>query len=401
VLWLDRLKVVLRTLRYRDAWRLRPRQSLAMLRYLRQTRPTWRAGEAELNVYSPPIGGPAYARYLRGLRRMSRNEWTPLVAHVSVTDRCPYRCPRCSNVARGDGDPTTASLLRVIEELRAAGTCRVALTGGEPTLRHDLAEIVAACGADLSPVLFTSGYGLDAGRARELRRAGLAAAFVSLDHFLADEHDRSRGQAGAFQQALAAIRACREAGLYTAVQAVVVPSLLDDERFERFLAFCDGLGVHEVMLLEETPMGDRRTSAAEDQAVRRRLAAAQLRAACDAAMPKVSSMSWLESPECLGCQAGFSFLYVAAGGEVAPCDFVPLSFGNVHQLGVQAIHNRMIGLLRRPSSTCLARELRKRYARQSDWPTCWADTQTILRDYDPGPPPKLLRYLCDVHEYTV
>ena len=399
-LWLDRLKVVLRTLRYGDAWRLRPRQSLGMLRYLRHSRPTWRAGEAEMNVYSPPVGSPAYARYLRGLRQMSRGQWTPLVAHVSVTDRCPYHCRRCSNVARSDDDPTTASLTRVIEELRAAGTCRIAFTGGEPLLRDDLPELVAACGPDLSPVLFTSGYNLDASRAQALQRAGLAAAFVSLDHFSPDEHDQGRGQTGAFHQALDAIRACREVGLYTAVQAVVMPSLLDRGRLEQFFAFCDSLDVHEVMLLEETPIVACQTNAAEDVTIRERLTAAHLLAARDATMPKISSMSWLESPECLGCQAGFSFLYVTPRGEVTPCDFVPLSFGNVHELGVEAIHDRMVGLLKQPSSTCLARKLRMRYGERRDWPIRWEDTQTLLQDYDPGPLPKLLRYLSHGRRHT-
>jgi MoaA/NifB/PqqE/SkfB family radical SAM enzyme len=172
-----------------------------------------------------------------------------------------------------------------------------------------------------------------------------------------------------------------------------MPSLLDGGRLERFFAFCDGLDVQEVMLLEETPIADRRTSPAEDEVIRRRLAAAQLRAARDATMPKVSSMSWLESPKCLGCQAGFSFLYVTARGEVAPCDFVPLSFGNIYELGVRVIHDRMLGLLKRPSSICLARRLRIRYGQRSDWPIRWEDAQTILRDYDPGSPPELLRYL--------
>jgi MoaA/NifB/PqqE/SkfB family radical SAM enzyme len=394
-LWFDRLKVVLRTLRYREAWRMRPRQAIGMLRFLRHTRPIWHNGEAELNVYSPPVGGPAYARYLGGVQRMARNEWTPLVAHVSVTDRCAYRCPRCSNAGQHSPDPPLDSLLRIIEQLRGAGTCRVALTGGEPLLRDDLSEIVAACGPELSAVLFTSGYRLDTSRAMALKRAGLAAAYVSLDYFLPAEHDRSRGQSGAFDQALAAIRACREAGLCTAVQAVVMPSLLDNGRLEQFLAFCDGLNVQEAMLLEEMPMAAGQANPTDDEAVRRALVAAHLRSAHDATMPKVSSMSWLESPECLGCQAGFSFLYITAGGEVTPCDFVGLSFGNIHELGLPAIHDRMLALFHRPSSACLARRLPMRYGEPNGRPLPWDDVRKVLRDYDPGPPPRLLQYLAD------
>jgi MoaA/NifB/PqqE/SkfB family radical SAM enzyme len=395
MLWRDRFKVVLRTLRYGEAWRLGPRQAFAMLRFLRHTRPVWHDGEAELNVYSPPVGGPAYARYLDGVQRMARNEWSPLVAHLSVTDRCVYRCSRCSNAAQHSPDPPLDSLLGIIEELRTAGTCRIALTGGEPLLRADLPEIVAACGPELSPVLFTSGDGLSADRAAALKQSRLAAAYISLDHFLPVEHDRSRGCPGAFDQALAAIRACREADLYTAVQAVVTPALLEDERLEQFVAFCDGLDVQDIMLLEEMPMAADQASAADDEAVRRALVAAHLRSARDPAMPKVSSMSWLESPDCLGCQAGFSFLYMTAGGEVTPCDFVPLSFGNIHELGLPAIHDRMSRLLHRPSSACLARRLRMRYGGPSGRPVSWHGTQQILHDYDPGPPPRLLQSFAD------
>jgi MoaA/NifB/PqqE/SkfB family radical SAM enzyme len=370
-----------------------------MLKLLLSSRPTWRAGEAEINVYCPPVGSPAYARYLRGLRQIGRDRWIPLVVHISVTDRCPYSCRRCSNLAQSGRDPPMELLARLADELRAAGTCRVALTGGEPLMRDDLPAIMEACGRNLSPVLFTSGHGLDAPRARQLRRAGLTAAFVSLDHFRAKEHDRVRGQAGAFEQAIRAIRVCREAGLYTAAQAVVGPSLLGEGELERFLAFCDGLETHEVMLLEPISMDSCSTEANREEAIRERLAAAHLRAARDATMPKVSSMSWLESPECLGCQAGLSFLYVSTRGDVFPCDFVPVSFGNVYQVGVQEIQSRLKRLLRRPSSACLARELFKVYGRDRAWPLSWDETQAFLHDYNPGSMPKLLRYFCHANEH--
>lgn len=392
-LWLDRLKVVFRTLAYREAWGFRPRQSLGMLRYLLATRPTWRNGEAEMNVYSPPVGSAAYGRYLRSLRCMGRGEWMPMVVHVSVTDRCPYRCARCSNVVQGQDDPPLENLVRLAHELRSAGTCRVALTGGEPLLRQDLASIIRACGPDLSPVLFTSGDGLDLDKARELHDAGLAAVFVSMDHFLADEHDQVRGKPGAFDRAVAAMRACRESGLYTAAQAVVGPSLLEEGRLEQFLTFCQQLGTHEVMLLEEVPV---RGDVAPDNlgVTRQRLADIQLRSARDTALPKVSSMSWLESPDCLGCQAGFSFLYISAQGEVFPCDFVPVSFGNVYELGIEAIHQHMQQVLRRPSSTCLAHVLRKRYRGTAGQTLPWKAAQTILQDYDPGPLPRMMQDYC-------
>jgi MoaA/NifB/PqqE/SkfB family radical SAM enzyme len=175
--------------------------------------------------------------------------------------------------------------------------------------------------------------------------------------------------------------------------------LLGAGQLERFLAFCDALEAHEVMLLEPMPMGSRSADMNSEEAIRQRLAAAHLRAARDATMPKVSSMSWLEGPECLGCQAGLSFLYVSARGEVFPCDFVPVSFGNVYQLGVHEIQCRLKRLLRRPSSACLARDLFKVYGRDRAWPLSWEETQAFLHDYNPGSMPKLLRYFCHANEH--
>jgi MoaA/NifB/PqqE/SkfB family radical SAM enzyme len=284
-------------------------------------------------------------------------------------------------------------LSRVLDDLRAAGTTRLALTGGEPLLRDDLPAIVEACGPELSPLLFTSGFGLDAKLARALHQAGLSAAFVSLDHFSANQHDLIRGRAGAFAKAVEAIHACLDAGIYTAVQAVVEPSLLQPGVLEQFLDFCSDLGVHEIMLLEAISIGADREAVTLDETGRSHLADLHRHAASDASMPKVSSMAWLESPECLGCQAGFTFLYITAQGEAFACDFVPASFGNVFDLGIAEIQRRMVRLLKRPSRACLALQLPKLYGEQPTQPFTWDQTQAVLEHYEPGPLPGMLEYV--------
>ncbi|MFI5379120.1 MAG: radical SAM/SPASM domain-containing protein [Tepidisphaerales bacterium] len=394
MLWFDRLRVVLRTMRYREAWSFRPGQSLAFLRYLAQMRPTWRGGVAEINAYTPPVGGESYRRYLAGLRRMSRGQWVPLVAHVSVTDRCAYGCKWCSNFGRLPEDRPLADMRRMIDDLRSAGTARVALTGGEPLLREDLSQIVEICGAEMSPLLFTSGQGMKPGRVRELASAGLAAVFVSLDHSGPGEHDRIRGMAGAFDGAVEAIRRFLDAGIYTAAQAVVTSELLRPGQMDAYLQFCGRIGVHEVMLLEPVPVGPRPVSDAPDPDTRKLLADLHRRSSRDSRLPKVSSMSHLESPECLGCQAGFSFVYISASGDVFPCDFAPASFGNVFEVGMEEILRRLGRTLKGPSQTCLALRLRDLCGPGREYPLQWDETRAVLGDYVPGPPPAMSRCLC-------
>ena len=148
------------------------------------------------------------------------------------------------------------------------------------------------------------------------------------------------------------------------------------------------------MLLEPVAVGDRELNDYLDESHRKKLVDLHLQSSWDSKLPKVSSMSWLESGECLGCQAGMSFIYISAQGEVFPCDFVPISFGNVYEIGLPAILKRMHLLLKRPSKCCLALRLKKYYRDKGGLFFTWEQCQEMLQNYDPGPMPELFKYLC-------
>ncbi len=391
-MWRERLRAVWLNVRRREAWRLPARSARGLLRALATTRPARATSGTIVYANCPPLEGEPYRRYLRGLARVARGERVPLVAHIAVTDRCAYACARCSNAGTRTEDPPLQHLEELLCALAAAGTASVALTGGEPSLREDLCDVVAACRGRISPILFTSGRGCDRARAEALRRAGLDAVFVSLDHFEAARHDAIRGEEGAFARALEAIEACLGAGLYTAAQAVVDPALADETVLGEFLSCAKKLGVHDVVLLEPMPGGRTPEAAAPlDAAQKARLAAFHARAARDRSLPKVTAMPFFEGPECFGCQAAFTFLYARADGEIFPCDFAPFSFGNVYESGLAAILARMARLVPGPSRECMAYALRRRLAPGERVPVTWVRTEELLCGYAPGEPPELMR----------
>jgi len=382
-----RFAAALATLRCPEAWTLPPRVSRAMLRMLSATRPAGALTGTITVLDCPPLGSPAFRSYLRGLKRVARGERVPLVAHLAVTDRCPNRCARCSNLPAGGGDPPAEALTRLIAELRAAGTASLAFTGGEPCLRPDLEGLVAGCAPEVAAIIFTAGPGLSPARARELRSAGLVGAFVSLDHYRPEVHDRIRGRQGAFRESLAAIEACRRAGLYTAAQVAADGALLADGELEHFLETCRGLGLHDVVLLQPVPV---RGPGPAPEFPRERLAALHRRAARDRRLPKVTALPFIEGPELLGCQAGVTFLYVNTAGEVFPCDLAPVSFGNVFELGLSAVLERMKRFLPGPSRQCLGLWLAQAGGAR---PLPWPQTEELMRGWEPGEPPELARLL--------
>jgi pyrroloquinoline quinone biosynthesis protein E len=134
---------------------------------------------------------------------------------AELTYACPLHCPYCSNPLNlGDysDELTTAQWQRVLAEAKELGVLQLHLSGGEPLLRRDLAEIVRrASELGLYTNLITSALGLSAGRAEELCAAGLDHVQISVQ---ADEPALSDRLAGtrSFERKVAAARLVKELG---------------------------------------------------------------------------------------------------------------------------------------------------------------------------------------------
>jgi cyclic pyranopterin phosphate synthase len=154
---------------------------------------------------------------------------------VSLTDRCNLRCRYCMPAEGLNWQPTPEILtqpeiLRLLQLFRALGIRQVRLTGGEPLLRADLAELVAA----LQPLQFekisltTNGVLLPA-RMPALYRAGLRSLNLSLDSLIAERFATltRRDQAPAVMAALEHLKHYPD--LEIKLNVVLLRGLNDDE----------------------------------------------------------------------------------------------------------------------------------------------------------------------------
>ncbi|MDN3566523.1 pyrroloquinoline quinone biosynthesis protein PqqE [Paeniroseomonas aquatica] len=162
----------------------------------------------------------------------------PLALLAELTHRCPLRCPYCSNptALTGPGEELdTATWARVFAEAAELGCLQLHLSGGEPTARRDILDLVrAAGGAGLYTNLITAGVLLDAGRLAALAEAGLDHVQLSVQDAEAGSADRIGGYAGGHAKKLAVGRLVTAAGLPLTLNAVVhrqnldrLPALID------------------------------------------------------------------------------------------------------------------------------------------------------------------------------
>jgi radical SAM protein with 4Fe4S-binding SPASM domain len=356
---LQRQAAILQTLRYEGYRRLSWRQLLRMNRLLASEKLVEHGGMHVFNSFLPPFPSRAFESLANGVADLARSVSAPVSAYLAVTDACRYRCAHCSKAGR-KGEPLGFDdWAQVVAETQDRGVAIVGFTGGEPLLFGRLEELIARVDDRSVSLLFTTGDGLTAARARSLADAGLFGAAVSLDSFDEAEHDAGRGAPGAFRAAVAAIGNLREAGLYAMAQVMATRKRCDPAWLKRYLAFVRSLGVEEVRLLEPMPCGrllDGHDMWRISDEQRERLKRLHFETNRDRTTPKVSSFAFIEDVSRYGCGAGFQHFYVDALGNVQPCDFTPVSFGNVRREPLAAILGRMQEAFARPRGTCFMLE---------------------------------------------
>jgi len=321
---------LLKTLRANPAMlRVRPRAGLFMAHYMSKFAVKRAGDNLILHSHLPPLTSPAYSRFVK--QHLVSRLPGPSHAQIGLTPMCPQNCAYCYNKQRKGEPMSTRTILRVIDDLKELGVVWFGFTGGEPLLNPDLGDITAHAATDAAVKLFTTGCGLTPVLATGLADAGMFSVAVSLNHWEAARHDASRRYPGSFDAALNALRVFKAvAGLHVSVSSILDPEMTHNGDVERLLTFLESLGIDEAWLSEMKPSLDAswQDGAAITEEERRRLVALQ-----DAYNKRggmtVNYLGHFEGAEQFGCNAGCKMVYVDAFGEVSPCVFLPMSFGNV------------------------------------------------------------------------
>ena len=149
----------------------------------------------------------------------------PLAVLAEVTHRCPLQCPYCSNpveLDRGGTELTTEEWKKVLTELAEMGVLQIHFSGGEPTARKDLVELVQhASDVGLYSNLITSAVLLTKEKLAALADAGLCHVQISFQGNEPVVANRVAGLKQAHQKKLEVAKWTRELDLPLTVNAVM------------------------------------------------------------------------------------------------------------------------------------------------------------------------------------
>ena len=299
----------------------------------------------------------------------------PFLVIWEVTQACALACRHCRASASPGRDPfelTTEEGKRVIREVAGMGTPLLIFSGGDPVNRPDLLELIR-CSKDQDLRTATIPAATDCltrALVRDLKQAGLDQMALSLDFPDAERHDAFRGVPGAFAKTLEGVAWAHEEGLPLQINTTICGETAP--HFEKMAAFVEGLGVvfWEVFFLVPTGRGSvlQGLTASECEKLfeviyrvqkkgrfivkvteaphyRRHVAQRERRQAGErprpeglAAMPTILTQS--EGPGHTvglaprGVNSGNGFLFVSHRGEIFPSGFLPLTVGNVREMGL-------------------------------------------------------------------
>ncbi len=310
-------------------------------------------------VFQPRRKPKLFARILRAYLTYSLNREyhkRPLRnIDVALTYACNLKCEHCScELMKSKSQPLTKSdYIRFAREAMDMGTIYFSFTGGEVLLRKDLEEIIKEfhpwenlIGLQTNAVLLTPD------RIDSLYDAGLDALQISLDSFDPAEHDKFRNQKGSFEATIANAKLALKKGIKIIFCSTITKSTLRTKEIRNLLQFCKELNCPIVVSIP-CPVGNWSGNFSQCFDDDDRAYFAQLQKE----FPHLRR-DFHSNYARIGCSAATEKLYLTPYGDIIPCPFIHLSFGNIKTEPLRAIRNRMLNLqnFTQYNQVCLAGE---------------------------------------------
>lgn len=311
----------------------------------------FRDGYPVYSLSTPALYSKPQANFFaRQFYKMITNKNTPNLMSFAVTDECNADCEHCSFFDKVDkikGKTLTLSQSqKLIKDAQELGVSVINFTGGEPLMRKDLPEIISAVNKDLSTtLLFTNGWFLSE-RAEDLKKAGLDSVLVSIDSADPEKHNAFRGTEGLFAKAMEGINSALSAGLSTGICCCMTPEALKEGEFKKIIELGKKIEVHEVLFYDAVPTGrykQRKDLIGSTDWIEEMIKSAKVYNN-DSRYPGILIYPYTTSYRSVGCSCGVNYLYVTPYGDVCPCDFNHVIFGNILETPLYKIWDKMTSL---------------------------------------------------------
>lgn len=304
--------------------------------------------DLRVDLYIPYFGTKAFWQAADKFKAIDRKLPCTTVL-LSITKACRFHCEHCYQRFDKGADSPIEKLAATAKLLQDQGIAFVNIEGGEPFLKYSALHKLCSSIDSRSEIWINStGDGINSERLQELLRVS------PLSGIMFSMHNAHRERMNLFMQSDQAwdimeegIRLCHKNGVPAAVNACLPKSAFYDGNFEALMEKAKSLGIMMIQIIHPKPAGEWLNNeftkfTAKDLEQARYKVRLYNRGAHYKDYPAIYAQIDEEHPDMFGCTAGGTDrFYINAKGDVQPCEFLQLSYGNINKEDFSVIYQRM------------------------------------------------------------
>lgn len=279
--------------------------------------------------------------YAKTVRSIVKNDlfhsFSPSSAIIGLTYRCQCKCMHCSAASYerdSSRELSFSEITGLLDRIEELGVPRVNLSGGEALLRKDIFEIIKYASKRFVTVLESNGQLLGEDTVRKLKENKVSCVAVSIDSYAPHTHDKLRNLAGCFERAVAGIANCVKNKIPCLISTYISAERANLDTIKGLMDLARKTQVLAVRVMPPRPVGSfschvsSLLSREQELFITRNIDAG------------LAYFKGIPAPKICGIFTKSTF-YVSPYGEIQPCPFMPLSFGNIKKEPLDLLLKKM------------------------------------------------------------
>lgn len=292
-----------------------------------------------------------YTRQLLRLVKMLAKKPLPsiangiLKAHLGLTYDCQCSCEYCCSglyTRKKQQELSDQEIKKIIDDVEAIGSLCTVVTffGGEALLRDSVHLFIRyAAEKGLFTEIETNGILLTLENVKKLKKSGLHHIFVRIEDLTPAIHDGISHVEGCFRRAISGIKHCIAEGLSCSLSTIATKEKIYNNKLKEIVDFGRQLGVTSVRILYPVPAGKWLNKSASLLTLEEKAKVQEL--LCPDFVYLESSYVCNRKQKKICPARQKKFFYISCYGDIQPCPFVPLVFGNIRQKRLKDVLRKM------------------------------------------------------------
>jgi MoaA/NifB/PqqE/SkfB family radical SAM enzyme len=304
--------------------------------------------QIKINLYVPAFPSKAFFTACKKVQEF-RYKMPCITVLLSITSACRFRCQHCYQRFDKGKDIDIDTMIKVAKNLQNRGVAFFNIEGGEPFIVYDRLKKLCESIDDRSEILINStGDGMTRQRLIELRKHNnIIGIMFSLHTYKAEILNGFMGRDNAWETLIKGINLCHETGIPVTFNSCLAREAFYDGTFEKVMELARDLNGAIVQLIKPKSAGGWLESGAdffsdEDvEFIKNRVHEYNLKKRYRQ-YPYIAAMVIEEDKALFGCTSGGTDrFYINAKGDVQPCEFLNISFGNISKDNFNSLYEKM------------------------------------------------------------